>query len=69
MNIIRAALENDASRPSILATVRWRAGQDSTPNDKEDFEGPDPGNQDATVANCAVDLRDLRGPVKRAPRT
>jgi hypothetical protein len=43
MNNIRTGSENYVRHPFILAKVLWRAGQDSTSNDREDVEEPEPG--------------------------
>ncbi|MDX6712501.1 MAG: hypothetical protein QOH96_3517 [Blastocatellia bacterium] len=42
MDTIRTASEKDARHPLVLPKVPWRVGQDSTPNDREDVEEPEP---------------------------
>jgi len=67
MNTIRTALENDVRHPFVFAKVPWRAGQDSTPNDREDVEEHEP-DLDGVVREEQEYLRErLRTELGREP--
>jgi len=67
MNTIRTASENERSSPICICEVPLRAGQDSTPNDREDVEEHEP-DLDGVVREEQEYLRErLRTELGREP--